>query len=111
MSRRRFTRSETIALCTLLIALLVTLWIMMPHGGTDKELAAVAAADSVYRAKADSLDAVADSLRNRALVRKAAARDSIRQRRRRKKNAPKPKYTEPRQRDYRGEQLSPSQQR
>lgn len=110
MNRRRFTRSETVALCLLLVALLVTAWIMMPRGASEQELAAVAAADSAYRAKADSLDALADSLRKQSLVRKTAVRDSIRHPRK-KSAVRKTKEFTPAQRDYRGEQLSPSQQK
>ena len=72
MNRRHFTKSETVALCVLVAALLAATCTMMPSRSSGNELAAVAAADSVYRAKADSLDRHADSLRKAAAAQRAA---------------------------------------
>ena len=55
MIKSRFTKGETIALCALPVALLVATCTMMPGGNSGGDSAAIAAADSAYRAKADSL--------------------------------------------------------
>lgn len=111
MNRRRFTKSETVALCVLVAALLAATCTMMPSRSSGNELAAVAAADSVYRAKADSLDRHADSLRKAAAAQRAAVRDSQRQVRSKKKAAKEKNEFQPRRRNYLDETLSPTEAR
>lgn len=111
MNRRRFTKSETVALCVLVAALLAATCTMMPSRSSGNELAAVAAADSVYRAKADSLDRQADSLRQAEAAERAAVRDSLRRERSRKKAAKKKSEFQPRSRNYLDEPISPAEAR
>lgn len=110
MNRRHFTRSETVALSVLLAALLLVIGLTSWRRDTGKGLAAVASADSVCRVRTDSLDRLADSLRQAAREKSAARSDSLRTRRRKKAAMPK-NPVRPHRRDYLDEPLSPAEAR